>query len=322
MTPIATGGVSAAARRRRLQQRWVLGIDVGATNIRAGLVEVRSGEIHCAQATQTEATAGKLSSLRRLALLAGQVASAGKDRGLAAAHVGVGIPELVGCRGEIESHCALQWNSKDVRETLQRQGRVTIESDVRAAALAEARLGAGRGFSVFLYLSVGTGISCTLVLDGKPYAGAHGHAISFASGSTLRINDAQGRVAYAPLETQVAGPGLLQRARAAGSTQADSLAVCRRAGQEEGVEREVVDAAATELAVHVAIVANATDPALIVMGGGLGSSPGRYWTTFRAAMRRHLWGPNAGRIPIRRAALGSHAGLIGAALAAAEAVGS
>jgi glucokinase len=54
---------------------------------------------------------------------------------------------------------------------------VRIESDVRAAAVAEARFGAGRGHGVFVYLTVGTGISFSLVQQGVPYAGARGNAL-------------------------------------------------------------------------------------------------------------------------------------------------
>lgn len=310
-----------AVRKRRAprHQGWALGIDVGATNVRAGLVHVSSGSIRCSHATPTEAEGGKRHSLARLALVAGQTVAAGKARGVAATLVGIGIPELVGNTGQIDSQCSLKWRAKDVHNLLQRYGAVTIASDVRAAALAEARLGAGTGAAVFLYVSVGTGISSTLVIDGEPFTGAHGHAISFASGPTFVSSDSAGHTTYAALESRAAGPGLLSRAQALGAMEEDAMAVCRKARQSAGLHRDIVDAAATELAIHVAVVANALDPTLIVMGGGLGSSSGRYWTTFRAAVHRHLWGPNSRRLPIRHAALGPRAGLIGAALAAVEA---
>ena len=57
---------------------------------------------------------------------------------------------------------------------------------------------------------------------------------------------------------------------------------------------------------------------IILLGGGLGSAPGYYWTRFRAQLRRHLWGPNSGRLPVKRAALGDAAGVIGAALSTAS----
>ena len=172
---------------------------------------------------------------------------------------------------------------------------------------------------MFLYVTVGTGISCALVIEGKPFVGSHGHAISFASGPTAAALNARGTAELAPLEAFASGPGILRRAQARGLTEADTLAICRTALREPGPAREIVDAAATELAIHVAILANALDPTLVVLGGGLGCSPGRYWSTFRAALPRYTFGPHMPRLRVCRARLGTRAGMIGAAQSALEA---
>jgi glucokinase len=306
------------ARRVNRGESWVIGVDVGATNVRAGFVHARSGELRHLQVADTGAKEGKRHSLQQLALVVEQAVCAARTSRLAATRVGIGIPELVSNSGEIDTHCSLAWRSADVRALLGRYGEVTITSDVRAAALAEARLGAGRSTAAFLLITVGTGVSSTLVINGTPFAGAHGHAISFASGPTYVDSTPEGGRRFEALESRVAGPGLLRRAQELGSTEHSPIAVGRKARQGPGVERTAVDEAAAELAVHVALIANTLDPALIVVSGGLGSHPGRYWQTFRSALRRHLWGPHARRLPICRARLGPHAGVIGAALSAAE----
>jgi len=305
--------VPSLGRRRRRTIDTVLGIDVGGTNIRAGLFDARDGSLHCVRSTRTEAVAGAHHALMRVAELARKVVEQGRAAGLLVRRVGIGVPELVGLDSEIETHCSLDWHAHQVRASLATYGEVTIASDVLAASLAEARLGAGRDHRVFLYVTVGTGISYSLVIDGKPFTGAHGHAISFASGPTAPAIGAQSNVALEPLEARASGPGILRRARASGLTEADSIAVCRTALKGPGVARDIVDAAATELAVHVAILVNALDPTLVVLGGGLGCAPGRYWSTFRAALPQYVWGPNTSRLRVRRAQLGTRAGIIGAA---------
>jgi glucokinase len=235
--------------------------------------------------------------------------------------LGIGIPELVGVDGRIESHCSLPWRAGEVRSCLGAYGNVTIVSDVMAASLAEARMGAGRGQPAFLYVTVGTGISCALVIDGKPYAGAHGHAISFASGPTVAAVSTDGKPIFEPLEARASGTGILRRAQALGLTEPDAIAVCRTARTRPGMARTLVDEAATELAIHVAILANALDPTLVVLGGGLGCAMGRYWSSFRAALPRYTWGPHMRRLRVRRAQLGTAAGTIGAALCALEPCG-
>ncbi len=307
------------ATRKREGQRCVLGIDVGGTSIRAGLFLPRSGSIRHVRAIHTEAARGGRQALARAAAVARDVVEDGRKSGLSVDKVGIGVPELVGSDGEIESRASLPWRSNRVRKAFAAYGAVTIASDVRAAALAEARLGAARGNPTFLYVGVGTGISSTLFIDGRPYLGAHGHAISFASGSTCSAEVHEGGTAFAPLESRASGPALVSRARALGYHAEDAAEVCREARARSGVARSVVDAAATELAAHVAILVNALDPTLVVLGGGVGAAPGRYWNSFRAALPGFTYGRYARRVRVRRARLGARSGLIGAALSAVEA---
>jgi glucokinase len=310
--------VPRKSRKPVRREPIVLGIDVGATNIRAGLVSLSTGLIRCLRVAKTEASGGAHHSLTRVAALAGEVVEAGRATGLSATKVGIGVPELVGIDGQIDSGCSLPWRARDVRARLGVYGRVTVASDVRAAALAEARLGAGRGEPVFFFVSAGTGLSSTLVIDRRPYAGAHGHAIAFANGANCATCGVDGRVIFECLEERASGLGLVRRASALGLVVPDAATLCRTAHREPGLAREIVDGAANDLAVHVAILANALDPGLIVLGGGLGCAPGRYWSTFRLALRQHTWGPYARRLRVRRAALGVKAGLIGAALSTSE----
>lgn len=307
-----------SARRGRRPQCCVLGIDVGGTNIRVGLVSFPGGVLHFPRAALTRSLEGSRRALARVAELAGEVLDRARRAQMSACRVGIGVPELVDLRGTIASNQSLKWRSKDVRSVLRPHGRVTIASDVRAAALAEARLGAGRDEPTFLYLSVGTGLSSTLVIDGKPYAGASGHAIAFASGATCATQDTEKKLLFGSLEDQASGLGLVKRSRAVGLSATDARAVCKMAEHGPGPARAIVDSAARQLAVHVAVMADALDPGLIILGGGLGCSGGRYGSMFREALRRHAWAPLARRLRVRHAALGTEAGLIGAALAALE----
>jgi predicted NBD/HSP70 family sugar kinase len=305
--------------RARDRQRCVLAIDVGGTSIRAGLFVPRSGAVRHVRVIRTEASGGGRHALARAAAIAREVVEAGRTDGISVHGVGIGVPELVGTRGEIQSRAVLPWRSARVRRTFAAYGKVTIASDVRAAALAEARLGAARGFPTFLYVGVGTGISSTLFIEGRPWLGAHGHAIAFASGPTSAADARDGNAVLAPLEFRASGPALVRRAKALGFDAEDGAAVCRAARERPGVARKVVDAAATELAAQVAILVNALDPALVVLGGGLGAAPGRYWHSFRAALPRFAWGRHARRTRVRRARLGTRGGMVGAALSAVEA---
>ena len=66
------------------------------------------------------------------------------------------------------------------------------------------------------------------------------------------------------------------------------------------------------------MLVNTLDPEAVVIGGGLGLSEGPYWEHFIAATRRHIWSDLHRGMPILRAALGTDAGWMGAALRAAS----
>ena len=83
--------------------------------------------------------------------------------------VGLGLCELVDLDGRPASADTIEWRGLDLAAAIEAP-RVVLESDVRAAALAEAAFGAGAGRSPFLFAIVGTGASVCLVVDGRPYA--------------------------------------------------------------------------------------------------------------------------------------------------------
>jgi glucokinase len=189
----------------------------------------------------------------------------------------------------------------------------TVEADVRAAALAEARLGAGRGLRHFLYVTVGTGVSAVSVQDGLPYAGSRGAALVIANGPTRHRCPRCGHEHAEVLEEVAGGPAL---ARAYGAERAEAVLAAAEAG--DGRAGAVLDRAARALGQALALLAGALDPEALVLGGGLGSAPGPYAERLRAAFGAALWDGDARDLPLLPATLGPDAGLVGAALAGAR----
>jgi glucokinase len=186
---------------------------------------------------------------------------------------------------------------------------IGIASDVRAAALAEARFGAGRGVRDFYYVTIGTGISGVLVLDGVPYAGTRGAALVIANGRAASHCGACGHVEARVIEDVASGPALAAAFRP-GAT-AEEVLVAAAQGAPRAVA--VTHHATQELGRVLALMADALDPACLVIGGGLGSAPGAYFDGLTRAIRAGLWEGDR-HLPILQAALGPDAGLIGAAL--------
>jgi glucokinase len=263
----------------------VVGIDVGGSKIAAASVDVATGAVLHEVRAPTPVRAGGRAVLETCVELAREV-------GPGAEAVGIGLCEFVDLSGTPTSAVTVDWLGLDVAAAFEGIEHVRIESDVRAAALAEARFGAGGRFGSFVFLVVGTGVSHCLVLDGRPYAGARGNAI----------------VVGAPPVEQTAG-GLALARRAGGERAEDVLA--------DPAHASVVEAAAGELGLALAALVNALDPEAVVVGGGLGLAD-RYRERVAAAARDAIDHEATRELPIVPATLGERSGVVGAALSAAR----
>jgi len=125
--------------------------------------------------------------------------------------IGLGVCELVNLEGEIRSDYLIKWRNLPVHKAFEEIAPTRFESDARAPALAEARYGAGVPYRNFIYLTIGTGISYCLVLEGRPYAGAHGNAIIAASGILSSDCESCGATLDRSLEDVASGPALVAR---------------------------------------------------------------------------------------------------------------
>jgi glucokinase len=211
----------------------------------------------------------------------------------------------------------LDWSTIPLAERLETIAPVVFTADVRAAALAEATYGAGRGFDLFAYISIGTGISSTVVQDGVPLAGARGGALVLSSGTLGVPCPACSNWTEFVLETYASGPAIAQRyAAATGQTVVGAETVIAAANESEPLAVEIVDSAANALGSSVGWLVNVLDPEAVVIGGGLGIAQGRFRERLTAATRDHIWNPGARGLPFLSAALGKDAGLIGAAISA------
>jgi glucokinase len=294
-----------------------IGIDVGGTKTALALVEAdgsirRFDRIENRDAGNSD---GLLDSIEQRCreLTADTTPSA----------VGIALPEVLDRDLELRSHVSVDWTRRQIVDALGTIAPVSIEADVRAAALAEARVGAGRGRSSVGYVSVGTGISASLVLGGIPYAGAHGAAQLLGSAELPVDCPHCGRsFRSASLEHAASGPALVARYNeASGGTIASGEELLELAGSGDATAGSIVQRGAEMLGGYVALFVNLVDPEIVVIGGGLGTAGGAYWPTVIASARDHIWAEHVVQVPIVPAELGGREGVVGAGLLALDAAG-
>jgi glucokinase len=302
--------------------RHAIGIDIGGTKIAAGLVELSTARVIAKEIIPTKPERGGDAVLRDTLDVALRLHAHGASTGVQIGGIGVGICELVSPEGKIRSDYLIKWQGLPVQELLAKIAPTRFESDARAPAIAEARFGAGVPYRNFVYLTIGTGISYCLVLEGKPYTGAHGNAIIAASGILSSDCESCGATLDRSLEDYASGPALVARYNQRSSSQegatalATGVQVAAAAAAGDAIAREIVTSAGAACGNTAGFLVNVLDPQALIVAGGLGLAGGLYWDSFVASTRRRIWAESSRALPIRTAQLGADAGVVGAALCA------
>jgi glucokinase len=302
-------------------QHCTIGLDVGGTKIAGGVVALPEGRVLAREVIPTGAARGGPAVLADARALVERLWT--RHQSLEIAAIGIGIAELVAPDGAITSSHTIGWQGIPVAQAFADLAPTVIEADVRAAAIAEACFGAGRDHRLWVYVTVGTGISSCLVQDGQPLAGARGNALVMANSPLSSVCPACGTHVEIILEEFASGPALAARytkATGRATTRGEEVLAAAAAGEAKAVE--IVRTAGEALGNSVAFLANVLDPEAVVVGGGLGQAEGLYWTSFEDAVRRHIWADTTRGLPVLHAMLGPDAGFIGAAVAAWRRVSS
>ena len=206
---------------------------------------------------------------------------------------------------------------------------VKVDNDANAAALAETRWGAARGYRYVFYATLGTGIGTGIVLDGRIY---HGKTGSAAEGGHVSIDYRGPRCACGKLgciEILAAGPAIGARARAklgVGPTHSAILDLAQ--GDVSSVTSELVGQAYTAgdplageilqetvelLTIWLGNTVDLLDPDVIVMGGGVAAMFKPFFGEIKNRLPRWCVNPRASEIPLVMAHYGADAGIAGGA---------
>ena len=289
---------------------------MGGTKTAIGLIDAATLSLLANHTIPTRRTMGgatvlqdihaQLKSMKNRATLAGRTV-----RG-----IGLAVPEIIDPEGRITSGSVIpQWHHLAVTELLGTVAPVCVEADVRAAAFAEATLGAGQGLSYYVYVTVGTGISYSLVRDGMPVTGTRGGALNIGTSVLADFPDNRVHKSHQlVLEEIASGPALVKKYVAGGGTATRAEQVLTAAQDGDLLATDVVEAGARALGTSIALLINLLDPEAVIVGGGLGSADTIFWSSTVSWARRRVYSDAARTLPILQAKLGSDSGVIGAGL--------
>ncbi len=308
-----------------------LGIDLGGTNIKGGVVN-EAGEILREASRPTRVERGPEAIADEIAILIREL-----EEGETFAGVGLGCPGTVDDEsGEVVCAFNLNLIHYDMRAALKaRTGyEVRLGNDANVAALAEAVLGAGKGAHSVVVLTLGTGVGCGVVIHGRMLTGwtgaasELGHMVIAEDGAPCTCGRKGCFEAYA------SATALIRMTTEAMARYPESAMhdVARENGTVDGrtafMAKERGDAAGTEvvknyvkyLATGVANVINIFFPEIIAFSGGVANQGEALLEPLREEVRRQEFGFAYVKkhAQLVQCTLGYQAGLLGAALLARQ----
>jgi len=306
---------------------YYIGIDVGGTNIKSGVVSP-VGEIVFEKKIDTQAEGGVRHVLERIAGLVkdfnGSVGGNGNIAG-----VGVGAPGQIDYdTGVVRNAPNLPgWKDVQAQRILENLLKVTVawDNDANVAALGESVYGSGKGASEMMMITLGTGIGSGFILRGEVYRGCKGYGGEF--GHT--ILDPEGPPCHCGrrgcVEAYAGSYGILRRLKEKLGSGFESVLsnkdldkmttkdLTEAADQGDALAIEVYRETGYYLGLGLANMVTLLNLERIVVGGGVAKAGELILKSLRESMKRFCMTNAFGAVQVVPAVLGNRAGVIGAA---------
>jgi len=316
----------------------VVGVDIGGTKVAAGLVD-RNGEIKSQVRTPMVANRGAGEGFAAVVsaidlLLSHDPKARTLIRGIGICAPGPLDPKTGVVINPPNVPC---WRDFPLATEVEKVYRVPVkvENDANAAALAEARWGAGRGYRHIFYAGVGTGIGSGIVFDGKIYNGRTGAAAEGGHMSIAYDGPRCGCGKPGCIEILAAGPAIARRARAKlASAQGPRSAILDLAkGNIDAVTSEMVgqayaagDPVAQQvlqetvdlLSLWLSNIIDLLEPDVIILGGGVAAMLSPFFSDIAEGIAKYCIISRCREIPLLKAHYGADAGIAGGAALCSE----
>jgi glucokinase-like ROK family protein len=304
------------------------GVDLGATSID---VAVTDAELNL------KAHAGEPADIRKgpkvvLGRVTELVEKLRRELGVELMGIGIGVPGPVRFRDGVPVSPPIMpgWNEYPVRDTFARHFGcpVVVDNDVNIMALGERWGGVAKSVDNYLFVKIGTGVGCGIVVRGEVYRGIDGCA-----GDIGHVNvDPDGPLCACGntgcLESMFGGAALARDGLAAARSGASAALAGRLAGKGAVTPEDVGESAAEGDPVAVALIRDGgrrvglvlaglvsfINPSLIVIGGGLAGLGHLLLAEIRGVVYRRSLPLATGNLPVVLSELGQRAGVLGAAV--------
>lgn len=293
-----------------------IGIDIGGTDTKIGLVDVYNKLIDSVYiSTKAERPADEV--IRTVAETALSILDKNGIAMEQCVGVGIGVPGTVDRKkGIVRYSNNIRWEDVPLVKEISMYLPIPVEiaNDADCAALGETIAGAGKECSDVVMITLGTGVGGGVVLDGEIYEGRGiggselGHMVIVENGELCTC----GRRGC--LEAYASATALKREAKRASKKELTPSEIFALANQGNAAMKEVVETYIRRLGLGIVNIVNIFRPQLVLLGGGISGQGESLIVPLRRILREECFGGERGDVPeIEEAVLGNNAGIIGAA---------
>jgi len=312
-----------------MEQKYVVGIDLGGTKIAGALVDLKGKAIR-KSSLPTNAWEGEKEVSNRILKVVdellnneGQDLKVSKDEIRA---IGIGSPGPLDVkRGMILNSVNLPFQNFNIVELVEERYKVKtyLDNDANVAAIGENVFGAGIGTENMIYITISTGIGGGAIINGKIYRGHTcnaleiGHITVMAEGPLCNCGN------HGCAEALASGTGIarlankkLETAVESSLTQYEKVTskeVFAEAAKGDKVAEEILENSLNYFGICVANTITIFDPEMVVIGGGVSKAGKIIFDTVNKVVKKRCFPVMAENCKIVPAALGEDAGVMGAA---------
>ena len=308
-----------------------IGIDVGGTNVKIALVN-NNGEIVYSNTVPTYANMGYEYTVNNIKDAIKNLMIETKTSKNDIEGIGFDFPGQVDCKtGVVKLAPNIPgWVNIPIGKMIEDEFGIPtrIDNDVRCAALAELKFGAGVGCQNFVCITVGTGIGSGLVINGKLVRGA-ANAAGEIGHIKLQMKDGPlcGCGDYGCLEAFASGPAIVAMAQEyikggksakfremASGGEITPYIVAKAAEEGDPVAKRIFDIVGEYIGIGLTSVINLLNPEKVIVGGGVAECGELLLAPIRKTIKERAMTVAGSSVEIVSAKLGNTAGVVGASM--------
>ena len=294
-------------------KNYCLGIDIGGTKTSFGIIDINKGKILKKINIKSKTFKNDKENLKNITKNSLKIIQlAQKEYSIKINKIGIGVPELITNEGIIKGEFNFKWKNLNFKKHFNNFNiKAIADSDVRNALRGEKLYGAGKKFTNFIFVNIGTGLSYALYQNNSIYSGYNGFAIHFASSKINLFNPKTNKNLSLIPEDHYSGKSITNILKKLGKKEHSNDII--KMNKLNLKQKKYIQHIARSLGSLIALLINIIDPQCVVLGGGVAINNNYFNKIIIKHIREYIFAENCKKIPIINSKLKNDAALLGAA---------